>query len=290
MRRTSVFASTLAFAFATASLLAARPAHAAVLSACGNLDATASSNCVLETSGGCTAQCTPINFEASCAAQLETMCSGGCTATADVNCTGSCDANCSASCSGGSAPSFDCQGSCEADCEGNCMGQCSSSGNMSECQASCTASCGGHCNVACTATGGQAPTCMGQCMASCQGSCTAQANLSCDISCQSSGYVSCQDMLTGGCMAQCSAPMGALFCDGQYVDVGNHVQSCLDELKNSLNINVMASGSAMCSGNTCTAKAAVSCDTSNQEAPLPGTLLLLGVGAVVAGAMRRRSR
>jgi hypothetical protein len=127
-------------------------------------------------------------------------------------------------------------------------------------------------------------------MASCEGSCTAQANLSCDISCQSSGYANCQATLSGGCTAQCSQPMGALFCDGQYVDVGNDIQSCLDELKNSLNINVNVTGSASCSGNTCTAQATATCDASNQEAPLPGSLLLLGVGAVFAGAMRRRSR
>jgi hypothetical protein len=84
--------------------------------------------------------------------------------------------------------------------------------------------------------------------------------------------------------------MGALFCDGQYVDVGSDVQSCIDQLGSALNIHVTATGSASCSGNTCTAKGSVSCDTSNQEAPLPGSLLLLGVGAVCLGAMRRRAR
>jgi hypothetical protein len=127
-------------------------------------------------------------------------------------------------------------------------------------------------------------------MASCQGSCTAQANLSCDINCQANLYANCQSMLTGGCMAQCSQPMGALFCDGQYVNAGSDLQSCLDELKNSLNINVMVTGSAMCSGNTCSAQATASCDASSQEVPLPGSVLLLGVGAVCVGAMRRRSR
>ncbi len=286
MPRTYGFASAVAMAFAALSLLASRPASAAVLTSCGNLDATASSSCVLETSGGCTADCTPVNFEASCAAQLETSCSGGCNVSADVNCNGSCTA--SGGGNGMADPgSFDCAGSCETDCQATCTGQCTSSSTSDECEASCNASCAGHCNVQCTATPPTA-SCDEKCQASCNGSCTAQANMSCDISCQTMGYASCQSSLTGGCTAQCSAPQGALFCNGQYVDVGNDVQSCLDELKNTLNIT--ATGSASCSGNECMAKASVSCDVSNQEAPLSGGILAIGLAAAGMAAMRRRSR
>jgi hypothetical protein len=127
-------------------------------------------------------------------------------------------------------------------------------------------------------------------MASCGGSCTAQANLNCDVMCQSSGYASCEASLTGGYMAQCSQPQGALYCSGQYVDVGNNLQNCLDELKSALNITASASGS--CSGNTCMAQASVSaCSAPGALAAHTGAGGLLAVGAglgCIAFARRRR--
>ena len=94
----------------------------------------------------------------------------------------------------------------------------------------------------------------------------------------------------GGCTAQCSAPMGALFCDGQYVDVGGDIESCLTDLKNLLNINV--EGSASCSGDTCMAQASAStsCAAAPAGAPLSGGLAVVGLGAIGAAFARRRAR
>jgi len=108
--------------------------------------------------------------------------------------------------------------------------------------------------------------------------------------CQSNGYAMCETMLTGGCQAQCSQPMGALFCDGQYVDTGNNLQQCITDLQSALNLQVSASGS--CSGNSCQGTASVSaCSVSGVGRTgtgacglLPGAL---GVGLV---AFVRRSR
>jgi hypothetical protein len=136
---------------------------------------------------------------------------------------------------------------------------------------------------------------MAKCQASCSGSCTAQANVNCNVSCQAMGYANCEAMLSGGCTAQCMTPQGALFCDGNYVDTGNNLQNCIDELKSALNITVMASASGNCSGNQCMgqAQASASCIASDVGSGASGTggLLFAGAGiGLVAFARRTRRR
>jgi hypothetical protein len=289
LRPLALLVSAASFALFVFTPLAAR---ADVFSSCGNIDVSSSAKCELDASVNCSARCVPLQFEASCAAQLEVSCNGSCTASADVNCTASCTAgSCEATCNADPG-NFDCQGTCEADCDGHCQGQCASNSNQSECSASCKATCGGHCSAQCTGTPPSA-SCQARCQASCQGSCTAQANLSCDITCQSTGYVDCEAKLQGGCTAQCSQPKGALFCDGQFIDATN-LQQCLDDLKNLLKITVQGDASGSCSGNQCSGQASGSvkaCEVAPGNAPpLSGGLLALGLGAVVAGVVRRRSR
>src|SRR5579863_892705 len=91
-------------------------AQAKVLSNCGNIDLDSGATCTFETSGGCTADCTPLKFQLSCSAQLEASCSGSCNATVDVNCSTSCEASCTGSCTPGSV---DCEGYCDTDCSGH---------------------------------------------------------------------------------------------------------------------------------------------------------------------------
>jgi hypothetical protein len=128
------------------------------------------------------------------------------------------------------------------------------------------------------------------CQAACQGSCTAQANLSCQINCQASGSASCEANYTGGCQATCSEPQGALFCNGQYVNVNaTNFEACTQQLASLLNINVSAEGS--CSGNTCSGQAAASCGQIAPGAmPMSEGFLALGFGLGIAGAVRRRVR
>ncbi len=290
MKHSLVFAGVF---LATGALVVSAPgvARADLLSSCGNIDVQANASCKLETSGGCSADCTPVHFEAACAAQLEVMCSGQCTASADVNCTASCSGNCEASCNA-QPGTFDCEGSCEADCSGSCQGACQSNGNQSQCEATCKGRCGADCHGHCSATPPSA-TCQARCQASCSGSCTAKANVSCDVDCQANGYANCEAMLTGGCQAQCTEPKGALFCDGQYVDTGNNLQQCLDDLKSVLNITVEGSASGNCSGSQCSGEAQGSvkaCSAASGGKPGPGGLFLAGLGAVVAAVVRRRKR
>jgi hypothetical protein len=90
-------------------------------------------------------------------------------------------------------------------------------------------------------------------------------------------------MLTGGCQGSCNAK-GALFCNGQYVDVSAaELDACLLEFAPSL------AGGFECEGVTCTGAASASCSTSSPgDAPFDfaaAGALVLGVGVI---ATRRR--
>jgi hypothetical protein len=135
---------------------------------------------------------------------------------------------------------------------------------------------------------------MARCEASCEGRCEAEANVDCQVDCQVSGYVDCEASLTGGCTAQCEAPEGALFCEGQWVDADD-VDACIDALRTLLEVEVDASargscmsggGAAMCEGE---AEASASCAVGWGRTPRQGLpLVLLGLGLVALVRLRRR--
>ncbi len=281
-RRSSSFAALAASIAGAVVALVAGDAHATVVQSCGNLDFSGSETCTLETSGGCTAQCTPVNVDVQCSAQLEASCSGGCNVNIDASCTTSCEASCTGGCSAGN---FSCEGSCSADCEGSCSASCASAGDQTKCKASCQETCGANCQASCS---GQPPSCSPvTCQAACQGSCQAQADMSCQIQCQANGYAQCETQLTGGCTAQCSQPQGALFCDGNWVDASD-LNQCEQDLQSLLNIQV--SGSASCNGDTCQAQATASCGqiAPGQVPPLPTLLAGVGLAVAAGGVVRRR--
>src|SRR5580692_6000771 len=128
-------AATAAFLF-----LCPTTAQAMPIAACGNIDfaGATSLTCSVETSGGCTANCQPINCTASVTA--------GCTGSASATCTGGCTGTCMGQCTA-MGPSFSCSGNCSASCMGNCSGECSSMGNTSTCMGQCMASCTNQCDV-----------------------------------------------------------------------------------------------------------------------------------------------
>lgn len=263
-------------------------AEAKSLDACGDIffEGSASVECTLEVDpGACKAKCTPLAFEAECAAEGYISCDGGCTATAEVNCTTSCQGSCEAECNGGE---FDCEAYCEGNCSADCSGRCSSSSNQTECQASCKATCQGECKAGCNV---QAPECQAQCQGCCSGECTAEANLDCQISCQSELYVECKAELQGGCEVQCEAPEGALFCNGQFVNASN-VESCADAIIAAFDIEIEGYASAECEGNRCSAEAGASCACAQAPgAPGFGWIVGLGLAGATAGlSVARRLR
>lgn len=248
-----------------APLFAATQAQAGV---CGWL-ADGNVSCELDVTGGCEANCTPLNFTAQCGY----TCSGQCDVTIDAGCTASCQGDCEGSCMADPG-SFSCTARCQESCEADCDTTCKSSKDQTTCVSQCKGSCEGDCSAHCQATPPSA-SCQERCQASCEGECHARANLDCEIQCQGG----CSSKLTGGCKADCQAPEGALFCDGQYVSVDN-----LDDCSAFVQIN------AECSGNTCTASCTACSTAQAADAPLDFAALgamALGCGLVVT---RRRSR
>ena len=273
--------------------LTARPAAAQDLSSCGNIHVEAESRCEVEVEGGCVAHCTPVSFQAACAAELSVECQGMCNVDAEATCTASCDiAECRGHCTVDPGK-FDCSVECSANADAHCEGECSASGNHGECVASCKATIQAECDSRCDIEPASAD-CEAKCQARCEGECRGHANVDCQASCQSSGYASCEASLQGGCEAQCQEPEGAIFCDGQYVDHGNNAQECIDALNAviSANVDTSATGHAECKGNSCEAEGEASCSARmSPTVPRGGAAAILaGFGLALAlGARRRKS-
>lgn len=224
--------------------------------ACNNIELLSTGQCEFELSGGCQADCTPLNFVAAC--------DGQCTVAAAVDCTGGCQASCEADCNV-SPPAFDCETNCTGTCGASCMASCSDSA----CQAECHASCDRRCSIDCAATPPTAD-CTARCSASCGASCKVQANVDCNVTCSAD--------LEGGCKVQCEDPKGALFCDGQYVNVTGSFDDCVAYLE-SKGLGFTATGG--CVGSSCSGSVAVGCSA----APAVGAVdTRAGVGAI-AGLM-----
>ncbi|MFT3773547.1 MAG: hypothetical protein QM820_49865 [Minicystis sp.] len=239
--------------------------------ACNNIDLAANGQCDFEVAGGCQADCTPLNFVAAC--------DGQCDVAVDASCTGGCEATCETECNANPG-TFDCDANCTATCEASCAASCSDS----SCQAQCHASCDHRCSVQCSAT---PPTvdCKGRCAASCDASCKVQANVDCSVKCSVD--------LEGGCKVQCSEPRGALFCDGQYVDITGTVDDCIAYLE-SKGLGVTVATDCALTPNSSDCNVSVGCSA----APGIGTIdnkagvgaiagLMLGVGLVVSRRRRR---
>lgn len=230
---------------------------------------SASLDCTLVTSGGCTTQCTPLTVTAQCGA----TCQGSCHADIDVSCTDTCETSCKTKCT----PSeLDCVGFCQEDCEGNCSSYCEKHGNSSDCVSQCQGSCEGDCGVNCQVKPG---SCTTMCQEACKGSCHAQANLDCEVKCQGG----CSADVEGGCKTACSAPEGALFCNGQYVEASD-VVAC----ETAFYVDVNAS----CDASGCEVDASTGCNTAK---PGDAPTSFAAVGAMLAGlglivSRRRRSK
>jgi MYXO-CTERM domain-containing protein len=122
--------------------------------------------------------------------------------------------------------------------------------------------------------------------------------VSCQIQCQEAAYPQCKSDFTDTCTTQCDQTDGALFCDGNYVDVGGNLNACVDALNALLNtkitITASATGSASCSGNECEAQGTGAAKATCSASPSPasgGTWGLLGgMLAITVAAARRRSK
>lgn len=277
--RISLFLASLV---ATSALLVTPQTAEAGIDACGDMYIEAGATCeVVPPSAECTTQCTPLSVQATCAADLQAQCATECTGSASVECSGSCETNCQAQCEVNPG-SFDCATYCTADCTSGCEAQCSDSECVATCEANCSATCDTECNVVPANA-----DCTASCEGSCSGSCTAESTLSCQTDCTGALYVDCTTSVQGGCMTACSSEDGALFCDGQYVDVEGDLAACVDALKNLLDIEVSGYAGAECSGNSCSAEAGVGCAIGGNQRGALGFAGLLMLGMMVAFGSRR---
>lgn len=286
-------------AAAGAALLPTR-AHAGI-GACGDIHVEASARCeVIAPGASCEAMCTPLSVRAACAAQLAADCYADCDELPSVACSGSCEASCQAECTDLEPGRFDCNAACQADCSGSCAAQCEGDEDgaacMARCEGSCSASCEGSCDV-------ELPEadCEAGCEASCEGSCEANANFDCQAQCQVSGEADCEAEIEGSCEVECQSQEGALFCDGEYVDHGGNLESCIDALRAALDIEVDAhsSGEASCTdGEGCMARGEAAamlsskCSTATPGAARGGWASA-GLGIWLLGSVlgwRRRTR
>ncbi len=261
-------------------------ARAQTLEDCGEIYVGAQATCVVDPPGiDCDVACQPLRVQAACAGRAYLDCEGECDLDLEASCTASCQGSCEASCSVDPG-AFDCQASCQASCSGSCQASCAS--DDARCAASCKATCAGECDASCNVRPPKAE-CQAQCQASCSGSCRAKANLDCQVSCQSDFYVKCEAELSGGCKAECTTQSGALFCEGNYVDTGDHLERCVDALKESLNVQVTYSAEGECAGGMCSGHAEASCSAlpNSDSSAAGGAPWLI---AVLAYAVRRRTR
>lgn len=182
------------------------------------------SSCHFETSGGCTSQCTPVNFTATCGTE--------CTKTATESCTNECKTTCETECTK-QPDTFSCETYCNTDCEAGCMAECDGDSCAASCQAKCSTECTKECQVHPGAT-----ECTTKCSDCCKASCTVQENISCEVDCVSD--------LQGGCETKCEEANGGLFCDGQFISISD-VADCSFEIKGSVNVDGDVDISTSCS-------------------------------------------
>jgi MYXO-CTERM domain-containing protein len=235
----NVLRLTYSLFIVAAIAIAAPTANATDIAACGNFDfdLTSGLNCKIEVEGGCTASCTPLNFEAAC--------TGGCTATPDPNCTDSCGEQCVATCN---PALLDCFAGCHDECDAPIQAQCEADGMRTDCEEVAIAECDIHCNESCAVP---PDDCQEHCTRCCSGSCATQVNYDCNLDCFA--------RVEGGCEAKCTAPNGGLFCNGQYVDAAE-VEACITALiAEGVEVDVSARGSVTCDLNGCDGEGSTGC-------------------------------
>lgn len=253
----------------------ASTARAADATACNNIPVTAGAQCAAVVGSACTSQCQPANFTLAC----DGKCAGTCNETATTSCTEDCSSWCNTDCTTDPG-SFDCQTSCISNCATSCPGKCHEHPSQGQCENSCRTTCDTQCTESCTEVAAT-DSCETKCGTCCDTSCTVQRNVECEVSCD----IQCSGTLQGSCESRCTQPAGALFCDGQFVDAGNDLQSCVDYLESidaDVNIDAWADvDMAARSGWSCTATAG---DLGNLSAALVGFAL------ASFSLLRRRSR
>jgi MYXO-CTERM domain-containing protein len=250
------------------TMVDARAADGGGPNPCGNFDFSAGISCKIEVSGGCSANCSPLRFEAAC--------SGMCSATSDTTCVNNCGTTCVAMCN---PAALDCFKGCHAECDQPTIDICKQKHPTEDCASTAQAQCDVHCKDSCEVPPN---SCSEHCNKCCTGSCTTQVNFDCDFSCFAD--------VKGGCDVQCQKPEGAIFCNDQYVHASD-VQACIAYLATQgIKVDVSATGMVGCDLSGChESGSSKGCSISSVSPRAGGAaaafLALLGLAA---GFARRR--
>ena len=231
-------------------------ASASKSAACGGIDLDAMGECHFELSASCQGACDATSFQLRC--------DGQCNASASAECTGQCQGQCLADCQVDPGQ-FECSASCRSECVARADAQCGCEGqSQAQVEASCSAQCDAQCQLVAPSA-----SCESQCSACCSASCDVEANVNCSLDCAAE--------LEGSCNVDCQGN-GALFCDGQYVEITNYAACAVD-------VAAHWSGQASAQGSFNFACNVVEPGLTH------GRWAELGVGlAVGLTALRRRSR
>lgn len=268
-------ASTILAAALALPVLSVAATASAQDTPCGNFDFTSGISCEIKVEGGCTAECTPLNFEAGC--------SGGCTAAATTDCTSTCGTQCIAECD---PALLDCFAGCHAECDGEVQAQCEAAHPGEDCVTQAKAQCDMHCETSCEVPPSD---CQEHCQSCCTGGCQTQINFDCDYQC----FVE----LSGGCEVQCTEPSGALFCNGQYV-YASDVEACINYLATQgITVDVSARGEVTCDLNGCDGEGSANAGICSAAPQGPfdwrvagGSISALGLVFGLLGARRRNKK
>jgi len=136
--------------------------------------------------------------------------------------------------------------------------------------------------------------CDTKCTPVCEDSCTAKASNTCQIDCQTTNFESCQTTTTQTCQTDCHDDGGAIFCDGQFLNVTN-LKDCAAELAAQLSIKVDIDLHVAVTTNTDInnngKKDSVKCSIAAPGGDASGNVVLgfMAAGAVAAMARRRRA-
>jgi MYXO-CTERM domain-containing protein len=264
----------------------------AKLAACGGVFLTGDAKCEFVRDQDCQTHCETTSVETACVASLETSCESECTASAETSCTETCTPSCTEQCTTVEKQSS--RGLCRSDCSQDCSAQCEGKDNKGRCESCCQQ----HCNVRCEDHCRDDDTeevCDTKCTPVCEDSCVAKANNTCQIDCQTTNFESCQTTTTQTCQTDCHDDGGAIFCDGQFLNVTN-LKDCVAELASQLSIKVDIDIDVAVTTNTDVnnngKKDSVKCSIGPTGGDASGNVVLglMVAGALAAATRRRRSQ
>jgi hypothetical protein len=215
VRATKMFPPLNAIAVASLStgVLASPHATRSAIAACDGIFLNTEMRCAFVGPDSCKASCRADAVERSCIATLAADCDAQCSETLSSDCTEACEPSCESDCGSGPRSSG---ALCRRECRSDCTDECKTSSDP-HCAATCAHNCSEKCSDYCL-DDDQSGTCGDKCGATCEGRCAASSTLGCQMSCQAKGYASCETATLAKCEADCERPLGALFCDGQFVN------------------------------------------------------------------------